>query len=61
MELCTFKTTDVHDMGDMLVVNIIDTKRKIDRTFTIVNNDRSNFKFVEWCRKYMSLRKPCLI
>ena len=43
VELCTFKTTDVHDMGDMLVVNIRDTKRKIDRTFTIVNNDRSNF------------------
>ncbi|XP_031359091.1 uncharacterized protein LOC116182690 [Photinus pyralis] len=57
-ELCTSKITDVCDVGDMLVVNIRDTKTNVDRTFTIVNNDRSNLNFVELCRKYMSLRKP---
>ncbi|KAB0803601.1 hypothetical protein PPYR_00571 [Photinus pyralis] len=39
-ELCTSKITDVRDVGDMLVVNIRDTKTNVDRTFTIVNNDR---------------------
>lgn len=48
---------DVTDLGHSILINIKNTKNKIERNFIVKNSDRNTVNFTELCRKYMGLRK----
>lgn len=58
-ELVQVSVNDVKDTGSEIIVDVKNTKNKIDRTFVIKNGEDNNslIKHVEICRKYMALRK----
>ncbi|XP_049886289.1 uncharacterized protein LOC126380733 [Pectinophora gossypiella] len=53
-ELHNLKINDVIDAHNTLIVHIMNTKNRIDRTFTVTG------KYYEICKKYLNLRpNPC--
>lgn len=50
-ELCHLTLDDIEDMGTSLVIKIKDTKTKVPRTFTILENF-----YLDFYRKYTALR-----
>lgn len=57
-ELANLTLDDIDDVGSALIVRINNTKNKVDRTFTVLNNDDYEVNFLEIFRSYVALRPP---
>lgn len=55
-ELCMLLTDDIHDVGSALIIKIRESKTKIERKFTVINDEENSLNFVEIYRKYADLR-----
>lgn len=55
-ELAQLTLDDIEDVGSALIVKINKTKNKINRTFTVVNNEELALNFLQIFRKYVFLR-----
>ena len=55
-ELCQMTLDDIDDVGSALIVKVRNTKNKIDRIFTVLNNEEITVNFLQLFRKYLSLR-----
>lgn len=58
IELLQLSVNDVTDLGNVILVNIKNTKNQIERNFVVKNSDKNAINFIELCKKYMALRKP---
>lgn len=54
-ELTNLTLDDIEDCGSVLIVKVRETKTKVTRTFTVVNNE---LNFLELYREYVALRPP---
>ncbi|XP_069670903.1 uncharacterized protein [Periplaneta americana] len=55
-EITNLTIDDIEDRGSVVVVNIPNTKTKISRTFTIIDNPDEEVHFLDIFRKYVNLR-----
>jgi integrase len=56
-ELSNLRVQNIEDKGDVMIINIPNTKTNIPRTFTVMNEpDEEEIHFLEIIRKYIQLR-----
>ncbi|KAJ8976506.1 hypothetical protein NQ317_005464 [Molorchus minor] len=55
-ELSNITIDDIQDLGKALLVTIRESKTKIQRVFSIIDNENKSSNFLEIYRKYASLR-----
>jgi hypothetical protein len=54
-ELCFLTTKEIEDLGSAILIRLTETKTKVSRRFTIIQNEQN---FLELFRKYFVLRPP---
>lgn len=55
-EMAELSIDDINDLGAVLMVTLRDTKTKIDRTFTVVDNKKISPTYMDLYKQYVALR-----